>query len=161
MEPEGTERCFSIRTITFCACQGTATAYFAQNVSMSIYTVMSISIKQYFICARSVGPFDPPEEEKGVKHIFSLFLESCFSRVAWNLFDVGDQSVPTHLASNIHLGSFQCSLEGGQPSVHHRQVYDTTWLNFTKEGYTLLECTTQNSQGTRSYLLTISTPAHQ
>ena len=27
-------------------------------------TVMSISIKQYSICARSVGPFGPPEEEK-------------------------------------------------------------------------------------------------
>ena len=35
-------------------------------------TVMSISIKQCFICARSVGPFGPPKEEKGVKHMFFL-----------------------------------------------------------------------------------------
>ena len=75
-------------------------------------TVMSISIKQDFICARSIGPFGPPEEEKGVKHIFFLFLENCFSRAAWNLFDVVNQSVPTHLASNIPFGWFQCSLEG-------------------------------------------------
>ena len=61
-------------------------------------TVMSISIKQDFIWARSVGLFGPPEEEKGVKHTFFLFLENCFSRAAWNLFDVGNQSVPNHLA---------------------------------------------------------------
>ena len=36
-------------------------------------TVMSISIKQDFICARSVGPFGPPQEEKGVKHMFLSF----------------------------------------------------------------------------------------
>ena len=74
-------------------------------------TVMSISIKQYFICARSVGPFGPPEE--GVKHMFFLFLENCFSRAARHLFDVVNQSELTHLASNIPFGSFQCSLEGG------------------------------------------------
>ena len=39
---------------------------------------MPISIKQYFICARSVGPFGPPQEEKGVKYMFFLFLEHCF-----------------------------------------------------------------------------------
>ena len=41
-------------------------------------TVMSISITQYFICARSVGPFGPPEKEKGVKRMFFLSLENCF-----------------------------------------------------------------------------------
>ena len=34
-----------------------------------------------------------------------------FSRAAWNLFDVGNRSVPTHLANNIPLGWFQCTLE--------------------------------------------------
>ena len=53
-------------------------------------TVMSIFIEQSFVYARSVGPFGPPEEEKGVKHMFFLLLEKCFSRDAWNLFDVGN-----------------------------------------------------------------------
>ena len=83
----------------------------AQNMSTS--SSGQSLIKQDFICARSVGPFGPPEEEKGVKHMFFLFLENCFSRAAWNLFDVGNQTVPTRLASNILFGSFQCSLEGG------------------------------------------------
>ena len=77
-------------------------------------TVMSISIKQDFICARSVGPFGSPEEEKGAQHMFFLFLEICSSRAAWNLFDVGNKSVPTHLASTIPFGWFQCPLEGGK-----------------------------------------------
>ena len=75
--------------------------------------VMSISIKQDYTWARSVGPFGPPEEENGVQHMFFLFIENCFSRAAWNLFDVGNQSVPARLASNIPFGSFQCFLEGG------------------------------------------------
>ena len=82
--------------------------------------VMSTSIKQYFIGARSVGPFGPPEEQKGVQHMFFLFLENCFSRAAWNLFDVGDQSVPTHLASNIPFGSFQCSFSALWRGVKRR-----------------------------------------
>ena len=40
-------------------------------------------------------PFGPPKEEKGVSRDF-LFLENCFSLgAAWNLFHVGNQSVPT------------------------------------------------------------------
>ena len=109
----------SVRTITFCTCHGT-TGCLAQNVSTSFYCDMSISIKQYFICASSVGPFGPPEEEKGVKHMFFVFLENCFSRAAWNLFDVGDQSVPTHLASNIPFGSFQCSFSALWRGVKRR-----------------------------------------
>ena len=77
-------------------------------------TVTSTSIKQYFICARSVGKVGPPEEEKGVKHMFFLFLENSFPRAAWNLFDVDNQSVRTHLASNIPFGSFQRSWDGGK-----------------------------------------------
>ena len=42
-------------------------------------TVMSTSIKQGYICVRSVGPFGPPKE-KAVQHMFSLFLAKCFSR---------------------------------------------------------------------------------
>ena len=76
-------------------------------------TVMSISIKQDLLCARAVWPFSPPEK-KGVQHMLFLFLENCFSRAAWNLFDVGNQSVPIHLASDLPFGSFQCSLEAGQ-----------------------------------------------
>ena len=79
----------------------------AQNMSTS--SSGQSLIKQDFICARSVGPFGPPEEEKGIKHLFFLFLENCFSRAAWNLFDVGNYSVRTHLASNLSFGSFQCS----------------------------------------------------
>ena len=75
-------------------------------------TVISISIKHDFICARSVGPCSPPEKEKRVRHVFFLSLENCFSRAAWNLFDFGNQLVPTHLANNMPFGSFQCSLEG-------------------------------------------------
>ena len=74
---------------------------------------MSISIKQDFICARSVGPFGPPGEEKGAKHMFFLFLENRFLELPWKLFGVSDQSVPTHLASNIQFGWFQRSLDGG------------------------------------------------
>ena len=61
---------------------------------------------------RSVGPFGPPKEEKGVQHIFFLCLENCFSWATWNLFDVGNQSVQTLVANNIPFGPFQCSLEG-------------------------------------------------
>ena len=46
--------------------------------------------------------------------MFFLFLKNSYSRAAWDLFDVGNQSVPTHLASNLPFRSFQCSLEGGQ-----------------------------------------------
>ena len=90
-----------LRTITLCARQGTATACLVRETCPPSSRVMSISIKQDFRCARSVGPFGPPEQE-GVKHMFFLFLENCFSRVAWNLFDVGNPSVPTHLASSFH-----------------------------------------------------------
>ena len=72
-------------------------------MSTSFYCDMSISIKQYFICASSVGPFGPPEEEKGVKHMFFLFLENCFSRAAWNLFDVGNQSVQTSSGKEYYI----------------------------------------------------------
>ena len=74
-----------------------------------------MSIKQDVRCARSVGRFGPPEEMgKGVQHMLFPFLliENCFSRAAWNLFDVGSRSVPTHLPNNIPFGPFQCSLEG-------------------------------------------------
>ena len=74
---------------------------------------MSISIKQDVICARSVGPFGPPEEEKGVKHMFFLFLESCFSRAACNLFDVGNQPVTTHLASKSSIRFVPVLFGGG------------------------------------------------
>ena len=70
-------------------------------------TVMSIAIKQDFSCARSVGRFGPPEEEKGVNtHVLPLPRKIAFSRAAWNLFDVGNQSVPTHVASHIPFASF-------------------------------------------------------
>ena len=90
MEPEGTERgCswpfvpFLLGKILGVASQittndnlfGHATAQ-QQQVARTLCppssTVMSISIKQCFICARSVGPFGPPKEEKGVKHMFFL-----------------------------------------------------------------------------------------
>ena len=44
-------------------------------------SVMSISIKQYFICARSVGPFGPPEEEKGVIRVCLNFISSALERL--------------------------------------------------------------------------------
>ena len=68
---------------------------------------------QDFICARLVVRFGPPKEENGVQHMFFLFLENCFSRAAWNLFNVDNQPIPTHLARHMPFGSFQCSLEGG------------------------------------------------
>ena len=76
-------------------------------------TVMSISVKQDFICARSVGPFGP-SEEKEVHHTFFLFLDNCFSRAAWYLFDVGNQSKYQLIwhQNTIPFGSFQCSLKG-------------------------------------------------
>ena len=48
-----------------------------RNKYPPLSTVMSISIKEDFICARSVGPFGPPKEEKGVQHMFFFFLENC------------------------------------------------------------------------------------
>ena len=60
--------------------------------------------------------------EKGVKHMSFLFLDiAFFSRAAWNLFDVGSQSEPPHLANNIPFGSLLCPLEGAKtrPPVQH------------------------------------------
>ena len=66
----------SVRTITFVHATAQQQRVGAQNVSAFIY---------------KRGPT-----------IFFLFLEYCFSRAAWNLFDVGNQLVSTHQASAIH-----------------------------------------------------------
>ena len=104
---------------------------FDVNVSTSIYS--DVSNKTLFVpvrSGRSAGPFGravgPPEEEKGIQHMFFLFqkIENCFSRAASNLFDIGNQSIPTHLASNVPFGSFQCSLEGGYDTPHTWDISD-------------------------------------
>ena len=89
----------SVRPITFCTCHDTTACWCAVSVHLHL-KAMSISIKQDLLCARAVWPFSPPEKKKGVQHMLFHFLENCFSRAAWNLFDVGNQSVPTHLVSN-------------------------------------------------------------
>ena len=49
-----------------------------------------------------------------IEHV--LPVKNCFSRAAWNLFDVGNQSLPTTLlASDIRCGLFQRYLEEGRP----------------------------------------------
>ena len=53
----------------FCTCHG-------KLVSTPIF-VVSIYIKSYAICSRSVGPFGPTKEEKEVQHFF-LFLDTLF-----------------------------------------------------------------------------------
>ena len=63
--------------------------------------------------ARSVRLFGPRKEQKRDKDALSFQEKLFFSRAAWNLFDFGNQPVPTHLA-NIPFGSFQCSLVGGK-----------------------------------------------
>ena len=63
----------SVRKSTFCACHGTATACRAQNVSTSIYSDVHLHQTTLYLC-----PFGPPEEEKGAKHMFFLFLEKYF-----------------------------------------------------------------------------------
>ena len=66
-----------------------------------------------------------------------LLLEKRFAWAAWNLFDVGNQSVPTHLASTIPFGSFQCSfstllvlflcsLQGVKTRPHHFHTNQAT-----------------------------------
>ena len=86
-------------------------------------TVMSISIKQYFICGRSIGPFGPPEEEKGVKHVlFFLSLENWFSRAAWNLFDVGNHN-PTHTWQVIFHSVRSSALKWG---LRHGYTYEVS-----------------------------------
>ena len=88
--------------------------YGAQNVSTSFYSDVNLHQTRLHLwpfgravwSGRSVGPFDPPEQEEEVQHMYFLFLENCFSRAAWNLFDVGNQSVPTHVASHIPFASF-------------------------------------------------------
>ena len=80
-------------------------------------TVMSISIKQDFTGARTVGPFGPTKE-KGVHHL-SLF-SGCMESIR------GHQSVPTHLANNISFGSFQCSLSALCKVVMTRPDYSSS-----------------------------------
>ena len=134
MEPDGTERsyswphvpflgkksCFdpsrilglaskSLRTITFCARHATATACWrlVRNECPPPSTaVMSISIKQDFFGARSVGPFGSPMQRRGVPNVQHMFLpylyRALLSRAEWNLFDVGSQSAPVSCKKMFH-----------------------------------------------------------
>ena len=102
------------KTVTFCICLAATTQQQhvgPQSVSTIIYSDAHLHQTRLYLCP--VGrPFGPPKEEKGVQHMLFLFLKNCFSWAAWNLFDVGNQSVPTHPSNNIPFGSLQCTLEG-------------------------------------------------
>ena len=105
----------SVQTIvTFCACHDTTTAcWCATGVHLHLQQCCpSPSNNTLFVPVRS-GRSVLLKKKKGVEHMFFLFPKNCFSRAAWKLFNVGNQSVLTRLASNIQFGSFQCSLEGG------------------------------------------------
>ena len=93
-----------------CTCHDTTACWSAKIVITSNYLVVHLH-QTRLCCARSVGPFSPRQKEAKDVFFFPL-LQNCFSRAAWNLFDFGNQLVPTHLANNMPFGSFQCSLEG-------------------------------------------------
>ena len=87
-------------------------------VSTSIHRGVHLLVHQmrlyyrlvHYSSARSVGPFGPPKEEKGVQRSNTCFSSSymTFSRAALNLFAFHNQSSPIDLANS----AFQWSWEG-------------------------------------------------
>ena len=71
-------------------------------------TVMSISIKQYFIGARSVEAFGPPEEEKGVQRILLFLAKKTVFLALDGICSMSATNLYQHLANTIPFGSFQC-----------------------------------------------------
>ena len=79
----------SARTVAFCACHDTTAACWS-TISVHFHLQWRPSpSNEAYLC-----PFGPRNEIKGQGLILN-----CFSRAALNLFDFGNQSVPTHLAT--------------------------------------------------------------
>ena len=88
----------------------------AQNVPTAIYGDVNPPSKT-LLCFVPVRPgrsvLRRNKNGSNVEHMFFLFLKICFFRAAWNLFDVGNQSVPTHLAKQHSIRFVPVLLGGG------------------------------------------------
>ena len=100
-------------------------------------TVVSSSLYRGHLCARSVGPFSPPKQDKGGQPIIFPPPRLTVSRAAWNLFVFHNDSVQIRLANNFPFGSFQCSLEGVEtcPSSRHWELGSTSAALCARAGH--------------------------
>ena len=101
---------------------------------------MSISIKQDFICARSVGPFGPPEEEKGVNTRVlplpgKLLLSGCMESVRCR------QPISTNSSGRKYSVEFVPLLFGGglRHALIHNRIEKRQHIDrIESEGHTAL-----------------------
>ena len=114
----------------FCACHGTATACWCTKCVTSIYSVTSISsVKQDFICARSVGPFGPPEDEKGVLRNIYSSLRSRKREARTEIVVFGKYSTPQMFKNLLFLAKLEFLWKSGRVP-HHFQYKEVTFFSF-------------------------------